>query len=120
MTGLVAASGTTLTTDVVLTASSGGGPNMELGGIGATLGPSSEGPIIRGVFPGDPADKAGLRAGDRIVRVDGEPTDNLSLADVLQRVRGEPGTTVGISVLRESGGAKEPFDAVVVRAAVVH
>jgi hypothetical protein len=114
--GLVAATGTTITQDFTLAPASGGA-NMELGGIGATLVPSREGVRIQAVFPGDPAEKSGLRAGDLIVRVDGEPTDTMSLTDVLQRLRGEAGTSVGISVRR---GASDAFDALVVRAVVVH
>ncbi len=105
----------TLTQDITLTAVDGGG-GIELGGIGATLKPTREGVTIAGVYQGDPAERAGLRAGDRILRIDGEDADGMSLADVLQRLRGQAGTTVGVSVQR----ADETIDVMIERAVIVH
>ena len=64
---------------------------------------------------GDPAERAGLRAGDRILGIDGESTDGMSLADALQRLRGEAGTSVGVSVRRPKTG--ETVDVMIERAA---
>jgi carboxyl-terminal processing protease len=47
-----------------------------------------------------PAFRAGLRAGDRIKEVEGESTADMSVDDVVDRLRGEPGTEVGITILR--------------------
>jgi C-terminal processing protease CtpA/Prc len=115
--GLHVEGGSTLTQDVTMNGSDGGG--LELGGIGAALEQTGNGVMLRNVFPGDPADKAGLKSNDFVLRIDGESTDGMSMADVLQRLRGTPGTTVGVSV-RRGGGDHETFDAVVVRATVVH
>ena len=115
LTGLRVDALGTLAQDVTLTVADGGG-GVELGGIGATLRPGRDGVTIVGVYPGDPADRAGLRAGDRIVRIDGEDADGMSLADALQRLRGQAGTSVGVTVVR--GG--ETLDLMVVRAAIVH
>jgi hypothetical protein len=117
VSGLRVPSGGTLRQDVTL-APINGGPQLELGGIGAALD-GREGKIALGtVFDGDPAARAGLRAGDRILSIDGEPTDGMSLADVLQRLRGEPGTSVGVSVQRPQTG--ETVDVVLVRGMIVH
>jgi hypothetical protein len=121
LTGLTAASGATLPLDITLTASDGKG-DLEFAGIGASLQPGAGGIVFREVFPGDPADRAGLHGGDVITRIDGESTENMSLADALQRLRGQAGTTVGITVTRAgegSGAPKQTIDAVVVRAIVV-
>jgi hypothetical protein len=121
LTGLSAASGATLPLDITLTASDGKG-DLEFAGIGASLQPGAGGIVFREVFSGDPADRAGLRSGDVILRIDGESTENMSLADALQRLRGQAGTTVGISVTRAgegSGAPRQTIDAVVVRAIVV-
>ena len=115
LTGLRVDAHGSLTQDVTLTAADGGG-GIELGGIGALLMPTPDGIAIGSVYAGDPAERAGLRAGDRILRIDGEETDGMSLADVLQRLRGQPGTSVGVSVMR----AGESIDVMIVRAAVVH
>jgi len=121
VTGQTVASGETLALDIVLSAASSG-TTLEFGGIGATLGQTHDGLTFQSVFPGDPADRAGLHAGDIIMRVDGESTDSMSVADVLQRLRGEAGTTVGITVQRagSNGAPKENITAMVVRTVVVH
>jgi Carboxypeptidase regulatory-like domain/PDZ domain len=106
----------TLTADITLTAVDGGA-GIEFGGIGASLAQSGEGISLTAVFPGDPADRTGLRAGDRVVRIDGEETDGLSVADVLQRIRGEPGASVGVTVQRAKTG--EIVDVLIPRAIIV-
>ena len=104
----------TIAEDVVLHALDGG-PGLELGGIGANINQTSDGVAVNAVFAGDPAERAGLRPGDRIVRVDGEEADGLSLVDVLQRLRGPAGTTVGVTVQR----AGEAVDLVIPRSVIV-
>jgi len=49
-----------------------------------------------------PAWKAGIKANDRIVKINEELTRDLTLTDAVKKLRGKPGTTVDISVLRES------------------
>jgi carboxyl-terminal processing protease len=48
-----------------------------------------------------PAFKAGIQAGDQIVKIDGESTKNLSLMDSVKRLRGPKGTKVTITIMRE-------------------
>ncbi len=55
---------------------------------------------------GTPAYRAGIKAGDKIVKVDGKPTEDLR--DAVNRMRGPKGTTVKITILRR--GASEPLD----------
>jgi hypothetical protein len=116
VSGLRVDSGKTLVQDVVLVAFDGGA-SMEFGGIGAGLAQTQDGLVLENVFPNDPAAGAGLRAGDRVVSIDGEPTDGMSLADALQRIRGEPGTSVGLSARRPETG--ETVDLTIVRGSVV-
>ncbi len=117
ISGLRVSSGGTLAQDVVLTPADGGA-SFELGGIGAGLAARADGIVFTSMFPGDPADRAGLRPGDRIVRIDGEDTAGMSVTDALQRLRGEVGTSVGVSVRRE--GSDEAVDVVIVRATIAH
>ncbi len=117
VSGLRVDSGATLRQDVTLTTMDGGA-GLELGGIGAALEQTNGGIALRDVFPGDPAGRAGLRSGDRIVTIDGEPTQGMSMADVLQRLRGEPGTSVGVSALRPETG--ETVELTIVRGTIVH
>ena len=102
--------------DVMLTALDGGS-NLELGGIGAALTRAGPGILLGEVYAGDPAARAGLRSGDLILRVDGENVGDLSMADVLQRLRGEPGTSVGVSVLRPETG--ESVELTIVRGRII-
>ena len=48
-----------------------------------------------------PAYRAGLLAGDRIVKIDGQLTRDITLLDAVKKLRGKPGTTVALTVLRE-------------------
>jgi len=60
---------------------------------------------------GTPAYEAGIKAGDRIIKVDGTPTDNLT--DAVKRMRGPKGTPVKVTVVRE--GEPKPIDFELVR-----
>ena len=60
---------------------------------------------------GTPAYRAGIKAGDKIIKVDGKPTEDLR--DAVKRMRGPKGTTVVISVLRQ--GAPDPLEFTLVR-----
>lgn len=117
VSGLRVASGAVLEQDIVLSPFDGGG-GMEFGGVGAGLARSGDALVFQSVFPDDPAARAGLRPGDRILSIDGEPTEGMPLADALQRIRGEPGTAVGVSVFRPETG--ETVNLTIVRNTVVH
>lgn len=62
---------------------------------------------------GTPADKAGIQPGDRIVKIEGQVTKDMTLMEAVRRLRGPKGSKVTISVIRE--GRAEPFDVVLVR-----
>lgn len=60
-----------------------------------------------------PAFKAGILAGDQILKIDGEPTKSLTLMDSVKRLRGPKGTKVTITIMRE--GFTKPRDFTLVR-----
>jgi carboxyl-terminal processing protease len=65
---------------------------------------------------GTPAARLGIRAGDVISEVEGQSTDDLSLDEVVKRLKGPKGTTVHIKIMRV--GMKEPIPLTIVRAAI--
>jgi len=65
---------------------------------------------------GTPAARLGIRAGDVISEVEGTPTDDLPLDDVVKKLKGPKGTTVHIKIMRV--GIKEPIPLTIVRAAI--
>ena len=65
---------------------------------------------------GTPAARLGIRAGDVISEVEGTATDDLSLDDVVKKLKGPKGTTVHIKIIRV--GIKEPIPLTITRAAI--
>jgi len=83
------------------------------GGLGIEITIRDELLTIITPIDGTPADRAGLRAGDRIVKIDGELTRGITLLDAVKKLRGKPNTQVGLTVLRE--GENELKDVMVTR-----
>jgi len=69
-------------------------------GVGILLLAKSGRFYIRHVFPGSPAARAGLRDFDRILAIDGQPTEGMTTEEVSGRIRGPQGTVVSITVRR--------------------
>ncbi|MBL9004436.1 MAG: PDZ domain-containing protein [Myxococcales bacterium] len=71
------------------------------GGLGIVIGIRRGGLRVIRPMKGTPAWEAGVRRGDKIVRIEREPTDNMALQDAVDRLRGEPGTKVEIYTERD-------------------
>jgi len=68
-------------------------------GIGVKVNAAEDGrPLIITVFKDSPAEKAGLRAGDIVVSVDGKETTGHDIGEVIDWIRGEAGTKVAVTV----------------------
>ena len=80
-------------------------------GIGVSILQHHDGVYVQSVVPGTPADKAGLRYGDRIVSVDRKDAKDWTSAEVSKNVRGERGTSVKVT-LERVGTAPQDFDIV--------
>jgi carboxyl-terminal processing protease len=65
---------------------------------------------------GTPAARLGIRAGDVISEIEGQPTDDMAIDEVVKRLKGPKGTTVHIKIVRV--GIKEPIPLTIVRAAI--
>ncbi len=60
-----------------------------------------------------PAYRAGLKAKDKITKIDGESTKNMTLFEAVKRMRGKPGTSVTLTIVRE--GVQKPMEVTIVR-----
>jgi carboxyl-terminal processing protease len=87
----------------------------EFGGLGIEV--TMENGLVKVVSPIDdtPAAKAGLKPGDFITQIDGEPVLGMSLNDAVERMRGPVGSDIKLSIRRES---RDPFDVTLKRAVV--
>ena len=85
-------------------------------GIGVSILQHRDGVYVQSVIPGTPAEKAGLRYGDRFVQIEGKDAREWSSAEVSKNVRGERGTSVKIRVERASSST--PVDYEIVRGGV--
>lgn len=86
-------------------------------GIGVTVESSddlTDGVQITKVTPNSPAEEAGIEADDRIYAVEGETVESLGLDEAKNRIRGEEGTEVTLTILR----GEKKFDVTVKRASV--
>ena len=75
-------------------------------GIGATIAQQDNYVVIVRPLPGTPAERAGIRAGDIILEVDGESAEGWNVQEAVLRIRGRTGTTVELLV-RHSDGSEE-------------
>lgn len=85
----------------------------EFSGIGAHLDGRADKVIIVDTIEGSPARRAGLKAGDHIIRVNDTSVETMSVDDAVKLIRGKRGTTVRLTVKRK--GAPEPLVFRVVR-----
>jgi len=67
-------------------------------------------PLLSQVFPGSPADKAGILTGDYIIEIDGEDVYGMELDLVASKMRGEVGTHVVVTIMREGESDYLTFD----------
>ena len=86
------------------------------GGLGVEV--QIENGFVRVVAPIDdtPASEAGLQAGDLIVRIDGKAVKGMSLMDAVKTMRGDPGSEVTLTILRD--GRDEPFTVTLERSVI--
>ena len=73
----------------------------EFGGLGIEITIKDDLLTIISPIDDTPAAKAGLRAGDRIVKIDSQLTRGITLLEAVKKLRGKPGTQVALTVFRE-------------------
>ena len=82
------------------------------GGIGSTIRMKrdSSGVVIAQPYKGSPADVAGLKIGDKFVRIDGEDVTKCNSEQISSRLKGTPGTKVKLAVKRVMTGEVEELE----------
>ncbi len=85
-------------------------------GIGAQLGMKNNQLKVIAPLKGTPAEKAGLLSGDAIIAVDGESTIELTIDEVISKIKGEKGTKVTLTIIRtKNGQSPETKDIEIIR-----
>ena len=77
------------------------------GGVGSLIRKRGDWVVVAQPYKGTPSDKAGLKIGDKILAIDGEDARGFSTEDVSKRLKGDPGSTVRVTVEKLVGGEVE-------------
>lgn len=72
-------------------------------GVGMEIGLRNDVLTVIAPLEGTPAKKAGILPGDKIIKIDGVATTGLTETEAVKKIRGKRGTTVALSLLRETG-----------------
>jgi len=75
-------------------------------GVGVMIRKVDKGVMLAKIFPGGPAEKAGLKTGEFILQVDGESVEGWKLDEISAKVKGEKGTSVDLLLLALDGKNK--------------
>jgi carboxyl-terminal processing protease len=84
----------------------------EFGGLGIVISIRDGALTVISPIDGTPADKAGVKAQDKIVKIGEESTVNMGLDEAVERLRGKPGTPVTVWILRKGWEEPQKFDIV--------
>ncbi|HEU4684316.1 MAG TPA: S41 family peptidase, partial [Nitrospira sp.] len=85
----------------------------EFGGVGIQIGVKENRLAVIAPIEGTPAYRAGIKAGDYIIKVNDETTKDLTLMDAVQKMRGPKGTKVNLTIQRD--GTTDPLQFTLVR-----
>jgi len=85
-------------------------------GIGAVIAMEDGEITVVSPIAGSPAEAQGIRAGDKILEIDGQPTSGMSLAEAVLKIRGPQGTKVTLLILHP--GETTPLEVEVIRAQI--
>ena len=86
-------------------------------GVGMEVGSREGFLVVISPLKNSPAEKAGVKSGDKIIAIDGESSVDDSVEEAVKRIRGEKGTTVALTMIRD--GEKDPLTIEVVRDVII-
>lgn len=87
----------------------------EFAGIGIEIGIRDDILTVISPLKDTPADRAGIIAGDKIIKIDGESTADITLEEAVSKIRGRRGTKVVLTISREKDGKEEIKDYELIR-----
>ncbi len=79
------------------------------GGIGAEIGIKNDQLVIIAPLKDSPAEKIGLKSGDKIIKINGDSTEDIKVNDAVKKIRGELGTKVTLTILRNGWDKTKDF-----------
>ncbi|KFL33702.1 peptidase S41 [Sulfurospirillum sp. SCADC] len=85
----------------------------EFGGLGITVGQKDGALTVIAPMEGTPADKAGVKAGDIILKINKQSTLNMTIDEAVNIMRGKPGTGIELTLVRE--GENKPLSISIIR-----
>ena len=85
-------------------------------GVGIEVGIRNKSLTVISPIKGSPAEKAGIKTGDRIVAINNKPTSSMDLSEAVAMIRGKRGTKITLSLVRE--GEKKPYVAKLTRSII--
>jgi len=89
----------------------------QFGGIGIQVSVDDGHLKVISPMVGTPAYRAGIQSGDRIMKISGEPTGNITIDDAIRKLKGEVGTSVTMTIVH-AGGSK--LEDVTVKREIIH
>jgi carboxyl-terminal processing protease len=81
----------------------------EFEGLGLELGVRPEGLVVISPMADSPGERAGVLPGDRLVKIDGVATRDMSLAEATRRMKGKAGTKVALELMRDGFASPQSF-----------
>ncbi len=79
----------------------------EFGGVGMEIGIKEGNLVVIAPLKNTPAERAGIKAGDKILKIDNEPTDGMTTETAVLKIRGKKGTTVVLTIERSDSGVRD-------------
>ena len=88
----------------------------EFGGLGIEISQAERGIRVVSPIEDTPAFQVGMKAGDLIVKINDDSTEDMNLMDAVKKMRGKPGTPINLTVIRE--GESKPLTFDIIRAII--